>query len=151
MAPRITCTHLGIKNISKNYSCPQFHFVLSGDFSCRMLVFEIYISTPSTRKECIAESKASRGRKKLFFSNVPNSLVFYYTWFTKPNSRVQRRSEQYLEVCFVLFPCTGGACAEAKIFSEKKNFIRRFAWFDFSRLSLAFILKQRPILHAVNI
>ena len=25
------------------------------------------------------------------------------------------RSERYLEVCFVLFFCTGGACAEAKI------------------------------------
>ena len=30
-------------------------------------------------------------------------------------SRVQGRSEQYLDFCFVLFICTGGACAEAKI------------------------------------
>ena len=33
----------------------------------------------------------------------------------EPNSRFQRRSEQYLEACFVLFLCTRGACAEAKI------------------------------------
>ena len=42
-------------------------------------------------------------------------ILLSYTWFRKPNSRVQRRSEQYLEACFVLFLCTGGACAEAKI------------------------------------
>ena len=36
-----------------------------------------------------------------------------------------------------------------RFFSEK-NFIRRFARFNFSRLSLAFILKHYPILHAVN-
>ena len=42
----------------------------------------------------------------------------------------------------------GGVCAEAKIFfSEKNNFIRHFARFNFSRLSLAFILKYYPILH----
>ena len=34
-------------------------------------------------------------------------------------------------------------------FSEK-NFIRHFARFIFSRLSLAFILKYYPILHAVK-
>ena len=42
---------------------------------------------------------------------------------------------------FVLFVCAGGgggACAEAKI------------WFNFSRLSVAFILKYYPILHAVK-
>ena len=35
----------------------------------------------------------------------------------------------------------GGACAEAKnwIFFSEKNFIRHFVWFNFSRLSLAFI------------
>ena len=33
---------------------------------------------------------------------------------------------------------------------EKKNFIRHFARFNFSRLSLAFILKYYPILHAVK-
>ena len=35
-------------------------------------------------------------------------------------------------------------------FSEKKNFIRHFARFNFSRLSLAFILKSHPILHVVK-
>ena len=49
-------------------------------------------------------------------------------------SRVQGRSEQYLEACFVLFLCT----EEAKI------------WFNFSSLSLALILKYYPILHAVK-
>ena len=108
----------------------------------------IDISTPSTRKGSRAESKASHGRKQRFFSNVPNSLVFYYTWFRKPNARVQRRSEQYLEVCFVLFLCTGGACAEAKIwrvvFSVKKKlhkalrsvqFLASFTSFYFEILS----------------
>ena len=65
------------------------------------------ISTPSARKGSHAESKASHGRKERFFSNVLNSLVFYYTWFRKPNFRAQTRPEQYLEVCFVLFFCTG--------------------------------------------
>ena len=51
------------------------------------------------------------------------------------------------------FFCAEGACAEAKIwrfFSEKKNFVRHFARFNFSRLSLAFILKYYPILHVVK-
>ena len=93
-----------------------------------------------------------------FFSNVPNSLVFYYTLFRKPNSRVQRRSEQYLEVCFCfVFLCVcvkgggGGEHAQKPVFSvRKKPFIRHFARFNFSRLSLAFILKYYPILHAVK-
>ena len=34
--------------------------------------------------------------------------------------------------------------------SVKKNFVRHFARFNFSRLSLAFILKYYPILHAVK-
>ena len=46
------------------------------------------------------------------FPNVFNSLVFYYTWFRKSNFCVQTMSEQYLEIFFF---CTGGACAEAKI------------------------------------
>ena len=63
----------------------------------------IHISTPSTRKGSHAESKASHRRKYRFFSNVLNSSVFYYTWFRKPNFRVQTRSEQYLEASFILF------------------------------------------------
>ena len=40
---------------------------------------------------------------------------------------------------------------DSRFFSEeKKNFIRHFARFNFSRLSLAFILKYYPILHAVK-
>ena len=35
-------------------------------------------------------------------------------------------------------------------FSEKKNFIRHFARFNFLPLSLAFILKYYPTLHVVN-
>ena len=88
--------------------------------------FVLYISTPSTRKGFHAESKASHGGKQHFFSDVPNALVFYYTWFRKPNSNVQRRSEQYLEVCFVLFLCPGGSMRgsqnlEIVVFSVKKN------------------------------
>ena len=33
-----------------------------------------------------------------FFSNVLNSLVFYYTWFRKLNFCVQTKFEQYLAV-----------------------------------------------------
>ena len=47
-----------------------------------------------------------------------------------------------------------GACAEAKIwsefFSEKRNSIRHFARFNFSRLLLAFISMYYPILHVVK-
>ena len=34
--------------------------------------------------------------------------------------------------------------------SKKKNFVRHFARFNFSRLSLAFVLKYYPIVHAVK-
>ena len=59
------------------------------------------------------------------FQNVFNSLVFYYTWFRKPNFRVQTRSEQYLEVCFVfvLFFVRGEHAQKPKFgenFSKKK-------------------------------
>ena len=39
---------------------------------------------------------------------------------------------------------------DIRFFSEKKNFIRHFAGLNFSRLSLALILKYCPILHAVK-
>ena len=67
--------------------------------------------------------------------------------FRKPNSRVHRRLEQYLEVCFVLFVFTGGggeACAEAKKISVKKKlhkalrslqFVSSFTSFYFEILS----------------
>ena len=44
----------------------------------------------------------------------------------------------------------GGACAEAKVWRLKKktDFIRHFALFNFSRLSLTYISKYYPILHA---
>ena len=74
----------------------------------------------------------------------------------KPNLRVQARSEQYLEACFILlllllfFFVRGEHAQKPKFGSEKKNFIRHFARFNFWRLSLAFILKYYPILHAVK-
>ena len=39
---------------------------------------------------------------------------------------------------------------DSRFFSEKKNFIRHFARFNFSRLSLALILKYYPVLHVVK-
>ena len=39
---------------------------------------------------------------------------------------------------------------EIVVLLVKKNFIRHFARFNFSRLSLAFILKYYPILDAVK-
>ena len=111
----------------------------------------IYISTPSTRKGSHAESKASHGQKEPFFSNVLNSFVFYYTWFRKPNFCVQTMSEQYLADCF-FFSFPQGEHAQKPKFgeSEKTNFIRHFARFNFSPLSIAFILKYYPILHVVK-
>ena len=59
--------------------------------------------------------------------------------------------------CLVIWGGVGGGDGSMrrrqnleKFFSKRKNFIRRFAWFNFSRLSLAFILKYYPILHAVK-
>ena len=71
-----------------------------------------YISTPLIRKGSHAENKASQR----FFSNVLNSVVFYYTWFRKPNFCVQAISKQYLDVWFFV---GRGACAEAKIWGKK--------------------------------
>ena len=65
-------------------------------------------------------------------------LSFYYTLFRKPNSPVQRRSEQYLEACFVLFVCTGGACAEAKIWRKKLHKALRSVQFLVSFTSFYF-------------
>ena len=53
------------------------------------------------------------------FSNVLDSLVFYYTCFRKANFCVQAMSEQYLDVCVAFSFVRGAACAEAKIW--KKN------------------------------
>ena len=81
------------------------------------------IPTPSTRKGFHAESKASHGRKQRFFSNVLNSLVFYCTWFRKPNYCVQTMSEQYLAVWFFFFSFSyRGSMRRSQIFfSEKKT------------------------------
>ena len=49
--------------------------------------------------------------------------------------------------CFV---CLCGGSMRSSQNLGKKNFIRHFARFNFSRLSLAFILKYYPILHAVK-
>ena len=49
---------------------------------------------------------------------------------------------------FVCFFVRGEHAKKPKF--EKKNFIRHFARFNFSRLSLAFSLKYYSILHAVK-
>ena len=66
-------------------------------------------------------------------------------------------SKQYSDVCFsVPFFLGGGGGGHAQKpkfgdFSiKKKNFIRHFARFNFSRLSLALISKYYPILHMVK-
>ena len=62
------------------------------------------------------------------------------------NFCIQAMSKQYSDVCcFLLF--LGGGVGEIVVFSVKKNLIRHFARFNFSRLSLAFILKYYLILH----
>ena len=57
-------------------------------------------------------------------------------------------SKQHVDVCFNF---GGGEHAHKPKFGYiqwKKNFTRHFARFNFSRLSLAFILKYYPIFHA---
>ena len=57
----------------------------------------------------------------------------------------QCQSITWMSVFFVR-----GKYAQKPKFSVKKYFIRHFARFNFSRLSLAFILKYYAILHAVK-
>ena len=106
----------------------------------------ICISTPSTRK--------GKARRLMDENSVSFQmfliLVFYYTWFRKPNFCVQTMSEQYLEVGVFFVRGSMRRSQNLEIFSVKRNFIRHFARFNFSRLSLAFILKYYPILHAVK-
>ena len=61
------------------------------------------------------------------------------TWFRKPNFCIQAMSKQYSYVWFFLvFFFFGGGGG------------MRIARFNFSRLSLSFILKYYPILHVVK-
>ena len=73
---------------------------MSSELSFIRQNLKVLINIYAVNKGSHAENKASHGGKQRFFSNVPNSLVFYYTLFRKPNSCVQRRSEINLEVCF---------------------------------------------------
>ena len=62
-------------------------------------------------------------------------------------------SEQYLAVWFFFLFFLQWEYAQKPKFGEiqwKKNFIRHFARFNFSRLSLAYILKYYPILHVCD-
>ena len=80
-------------------------------------------------------------------------LSFVKFCFRKPNFCVQAMSEQYLAVCYCCWFVRGEHAQKPKfgvVFSVKKNFIRHFARFNFSCLSLAFILKYYPILHVVK-
>ena len=77
-------------------------------------------------------------------------LSFIKFCFRKPNFCVQAMSEQYLDVYSCCFFVLGGSMRRSQNFSVKKNFIKHFARFNFSRLSLAFILKYYPILHVVK-
>ena len=96
-----------------------------------------------------AENKASDGQKECFFSNVLNSVVFYCSWFRKPNFRVDQVTFKHVNG---ILKCLGGffweggrACAEAKIaYGTSLGSI--------SPLLLAFIVKYYPpILHVVII
>ena len=104
------------------------------------------ISTPLARKGSHEENKASHGRKYRF---ILNFVVFYCTWFRKPNFCIQAMPKQYQDVCFL--GDEGGMRRSQNCFlNGKKNGIRYFARFNFSCLSLAFILKYYPILHVVK-
>ena len=65
-------------------------------------------------------------------------------------------SKQHLDVLFFFWGGEGGEHAQklnfgdSRFFSKEKNFIRHLARFNFSRLSLAFILKYYPIFHVVK-
>ena len=69
-----------------------------------------------------------------------------YTWFRKPNFCVQAMSKQYSDVWGFFF----GGGGSMRISQNLENFIRHFARFNFSRLSLAFISKYYPIVHKVK-
>ena len=77
-------------------------------------------------------------------------LSFIKFCIRKPDFCVQTMSEQYLDAC-CCFSVHGEHAQKPKFGDcEKKHFIRHFARFNFSRLSLAFILKCYPILHVVK-
>ena len=76
-----------------------------------------------------------------------SSLVFYYTWFRKPNFCVQTMPEQYLEVCFFF---VRGEHAQQPKFEEKKlhkalgsvQFLASFTSFYFETLSYLACFKK---------
>ena len=79
-----------------------------------------------------------------------HGCTFHLVQYKKAKSLCSSNVRAILRCLGFFFFCAEGACAEAKIFSEKKNFVRHFAGFNFSRLSLAFILKYYPILNVVK-
>ena len=84
-----------------------------------------------------------------------SSLLLLHRWFRMPHlifvfKQCQSNTQMSVVFFFYFFwggggRREGGACAEAKIWIVKENFIRYFT--PFSRLSLAFIFKYYPILH----
>ena len=72
------------------------------------------------------------------------SLITPLVQKAKFNFCIQAMSKQYSDVC-CLFLFRGGQGEHAQ--KPKFGFIRHFARFNFSRLSLAFTLKYYPILH----
>ena len=74
-------------------------------------------------------------------------LLSFITLGSESQISVFKQCQSNTQMCGVSF---GGAGREHAQKPVKKNFIRHFARFNFSRLSLAFILKYYPILHVMK-
>ena len=83
-------------------------------------------------------------------------VLSFITPGSENQTSVFKQCQSNTQMSGVFFQGRGGVCMrrsqnlETVVFSVKKNFIRHFARFNFSRLSLAFILKYYPILHVVK-
>ena len=145
---------MGLVSLGRDYSSVALctlvrHYKRLASYSKSALYESVYYIY-AVNKKGVSCTKQGVSRTKIAFlfkcSYLVILLSFIKFWFRKSNFCVQAMSQQYLDVCFYCFFVRGrgGACAEAKIWSV------HFARFNFSRLSLAFILKYYPILHVVK-
>ena len=76
-------------------------------------------------------------------------LLSFITLGSESQISVFKQCQSNTQMCGVSLGGGGGGREHAQK-PVKKNFIRHFARFNFSRLSLAFILKYYPILHVMK-
>ena len=71
-------------------------------------------------------------------------LIFIALGSEKPNFCIQAMSKQYSDVWVFFKIWGGGSMRTSRFCSEKNAYGRHFVRFNFSRLSLAFIVKYYP-------